>query len=154
MFPNIKQIKYNHTKIFPEYVYKLKFYGLYNINTKLSGCGAVIYKNNKVIWSNSFCSENAINNTHAEYMGLIYGLKKAYSVNIHHLIVESDSQIVINQMKGLYECNDENLIELYCKAKETESKFDKVCFNHIYANDNMIAHNLSLSAINIEVINK
>jgi ribonuclease HI len=147
MFPKINLAPKVYKKVFPEFVYKMKFNGLHDINTGLSGCGAIIYKNNKEIWSSGFCIEDNITNDHAEYVGLIYGLQKAYTLNISHLIVEGNNQVIINHMRGLYTCETENLIELYCRAKEIESNFDYICFNHIYNIDNKVANKLSMTAI-------
>jgi len=147
MFPKISREPKVYKKVFPEFVYKMKFNGLHDANTGLSGCGAVIYKNNNEIWTSGFCIEDNITHDHAEYVSLIYGLQKAYTLNISHLIVEGNNQSVISQMRGLCSCEKENLVELYCRAKEMESKFDNISFNHIYTNDNKTANELSIMAI-------
>jgi len=154
MLPKIKPIR----KIpFPEldlenetttsFTYRMNFDGCSKGNPGLCGAGAVIYHNDAEIWSQSFfVGENATNNR-AEYAGLILGLQQAVELNIKNLHVQGDSQLVINHMKGLYQCNSPNLLELYKRAKELEGKFDKIHYEHILRHLNKRADHLSNVAI-------
>lgn len=127
--------------------YKMNFDGCSKGNPGLCGAGAVIYYKNDEIWSESFfVGENATNNR-AEYAGLILGLQQAASLNIKNLLVQGDSQLVINQMKGIYQCNSPNLITLYQRAKELEYKFEKIHYEHILRHLNKRADHLSNVAI-------
>jgi len=135
------------SKIYPEYDFKMNFDGGSRGNPGLSGAGAVIYHFDKEVWAASFfVGENATNN-HAEYAGLILGLQQARAFNIKHLKVEGDSLLVINQMKGLYKCRSENLIELYDKAKELEKEFEIIEYCHVLRNMNKRADELANIAI-------
>jgi ribonuclease HI len=147
MFPKMMRAQKKYIKIFPEYVYKLKFNGYNQNNTGLSGCGIVIYKNDIEVWANSYFIEDKKIDNYAEYIALILGLHKAYFMNISHIMVESDNLPIINHMKGLHSCDSEGLMELYCRAKELESRFDNVSFTHIFKNDNKRACELSNVAI-------
>lgn len=134
-------------KIYPEFDYKLMFDGGSRGNPGLSGAGAVLYNFDKEIWFGSlFVGENSTNN-HAEYTGLILGLQQARDLEIKYLQVEGDSLLVINQMKGIYKCRSDNLIELYHKAKELASYFNVIEFNHVLRNQNKRADQLSNIAI-------
>lgn len=127
--------------------YKMNFDGCSKGNPGLCGAGAVLYHNDNEIWSNSFfVGENATNNR-AEYAGLILGLQQADEYGIKSLHVQGDSQLVINQMKGLYQCNSPNLIQLYQRAKELETNFEKVYYEHILRHLNKRADYLSNVAI-------
>jgi len=139
--------KIMRNKIFPETDYKLNFDGCSKGNPGLAGAGAVIYKFGKEIWSNSFFVGEMFTNNHAEYAGLILGLQQAKEFEIKNIIVEGDSLLVINQMKGIYKCKSSNLIELYEKAKELESYFDKIDYQHVLRNKNKYADHLSNVAI-------
>jgi len=134
-------------KIFPEFDYKLNFDGCSKGNPGLCGAGAVIYKLGKEYWSNHFFVGEKFTNNHAEYAGLILGLQQAKAFEIKELLVEGDSLLVINQMKGEYQCKSQNLIELYEKAKELESYFDKIQYNHVLRHHNKRADELSNIAI-------
>lgn len=141
------QDKKKFDKIYPEFDYKLMFDGGSRGNPGLSGAGAVLYHFNKEIWCGTFfVGENNTNN-HAEYSGLILGLQQAKDLNIKYLRVEGDSLLVINQMKGIFKCRSENLIDLYNKAKELVSYFEIIEFNHVLRNKNKRADQLSNIAI-------
>jgi len=127
--------------------YRMNFDGCSKGNPGLCGAGAVIYHNDNEIWSRSFfVGENATNNR-AEYAGLILGLQQAAEYGIKSLHVQGDSQLVINQMNGLYQCSSPNLIELYQRAKELETNFEKVYYEHILRHLNKRADHLSNVAI-------
>lgn len=126
-----------------EDIYEMYFDGCSKGNPGLSGAGAVIYKNGEEIWSNSyFVSDSATNNV-AEYFGLIRGLKRALKMNIRHLIVKGDSQLIIKQMTGQYQVKSESMIELYNIAKELETQFENISYEHVYRKFNKRADQLS-----------
>jgi len=133
----------NPKKIFPEYDYKLNFDGCSKGNPGLAGCGAVIYNFDKELWGEHFLVGLNATNNHAEYAGLILGLQQAIKMGIKNLNVEGDSEVVINQMKGIYKCKSPNLIELYNKAKELVKYFDNINFIHVLRNMNKRADELS-----------
>lgn len=127
--------------------YEMYFDGCSKGNPGLSGAGAVIYKNGEEIWASSyFVSDSATNNV-AEYFGLIRGLKRAVKMNIRSIIVKGDSLLIIKQMKGEYQVKSESMIELYEIAKEFESQFDTVNYNHVYRKYNKRADHLSNEGI-------
>ena len=153
MLPQIKNTNENTTPIiYPEFDFKMNFDGCSKGNPGLGGAGAVIYHDGDEIWWESFFVGDKVTNNNAEYAGLILGLQKAVEMNIKVLLIEGDSQLVINQMTGKYKCNSPNLIALYEKAKELETKFDKVYYQHIFRNFNKRAD--YLSNIPIEKYNK
>ena len=134
-------------KIYPEFDYKLNFDGCSKGNPGLAGAGAVIYHFDKEYWADTFFVGEMFTNNHAEYAGLILGLQQAKLMGIKHLKVQGDSLLVINQMKGLYKCKSINLLDLYEKAKELETHFDKIEYEHVLRNKNKRADQLSNIAI-------
>jgi ribonuclease HI len=143
----IKMEQMNSAKIFPTMNYVMRFDGASKGNPGLAGAGAVIYKDGDELWSGySFVGDHETNNV-AEYNGLILGLTKALEFNIKNLLVEGDSQLVINQMKGEYKVNSNNLMKMYNTAKMLEQSFDKIIYNHIYREKNKKADQLSNLAI-------
>jgi ribonuclease HI len=142
-----KEKKSVNLKIYPEFDYKMNFDGCSKGNPGLAGAGAVIYHFDKEYWANSFFVGEMFTNNHAEYAGLILGLQQAKAFGIKQLRVEGDSLLVINHMKGVYNCKSNNLIELYEKAKELESYFEKIEYVHVFRNHNKRADELSNIAI-------
>jgi ribonuclease HI len=138
----------NSIKIFPEVsCFKLQFDGCSKGNPGLAGAGAVIYYNEGEVWSSDFFVGINATNNQAEYAGLILGLKRAIEMEIKSLVVEGDSLLVINQMKGIYKCNSQNLFELYDEATKLTQNFDNIYFNHILRNYNKRADQLSNNAV-------
>jgi ribonuclease HI len=144
---NAKDNMTESKKIYSDFEYKMQFDGCSKGNPGLAGSGAVIYKFDKELWAEYFFVGEMFTNNHAEYAGLILGLQQAKVLGIKYLKVEGDSLLVINQMKGLYKCNSINLIELYEKAKELESHFEKIEYEHVFRNHNKRADELSNIAI-------
>ena len=75
-------------------------------------------------------------------------------MGIDSLLVEGDSQLVINQMNNVYKCNSPNLTPLYETAKELSSTFKIIQLNHIYRNKNKRADELSNLGVNKISLNK
>jgi ribonuclease HI len=134
-------------KIFPEFDYRLNFDGCSKSNPGLSGAGAVIYHSGEEYWSSHFFVGEHFTNNHAEYAGLIMGLQQANAFGIKELYVQGDSLLVINQMKGIYQCRSPNLLELYEQAMNLASNFDKIEFAHILREKNKRADQLSNIAV-------
>ena len=148
MLPKIKiTLKNQEARIFSEPDFIMNFDGCSKGNPGLAGVGAVIYCLDDEIWSGSLFLGKYITNNQSEYNGLIFGLQQAIDMNIKTLLVKGDSQLVINQMIGKYNCNSENIIELYNKAKELEKKFENIYYVHILRNFNKRADQLSNDAI-------
>lgn len=80
----------------------------------------------------------ATNNT-AEYQALYLALKRALELKSSILHMKLDSQLVVNQMNGLYKINDQRLLPLHNRIEELMGRFDKVTFSHISREDNTLA---------------
>ena len=127
--------------------YILNFDGCSKGNPGLSGAGAVIYNNNIEVWGGySFVDTSATNNQ-AEYTGLIIGLKYAVEYKIQDILVQGDSQLVINQMTGKYKCNADKLVGLYKTAKALEKQIKTVQYAHVLRRFNSRADELSNMAV-------
>lgn len=144
---NLISKKDTNSKIYPEFDYTLNFDGCSKGNPGLAGAGAVIYHFNEEYWTNSFFLGENYTNNQAEYTGLILGLQQAKAFGIKNLKVAGDSLLVINQMKGTYKCKSLNLIDLHEKAKELESSFTHIEYEHVFRNKNKRADYLSNVAV-------
>jgi ribonuclease HI len=141
-FTNISAILQKNNIIIPKMEFLLRFDGCSKGNPGKAACGAVIYQNEKELWSGSrFLGYNETNN-YAEYMGLILGLNKAIELNITDLHVEGDSMLIIKQMTGKNKVNSSNLIELHKLAMQLKSQFKNITFEHIYREKNTRADDL------------
>ena len=84
----------------------------------------------------------ATNNV-AEYSALIWGLHNCRELGIEHLEVRADSNLVVNQLKGLFKVKNEGLKPLYSSAYVLSLQFKTVNFQHVYRDDNTEADSLA-----------
>lgn len=71
-------------------------------------------------------------NNEAEYQAIIFGLETAYKTNPNDsLTCILDSELVVNQLKGLYKVKNQRLAVLFKKTKDLEAKFKKVEYGHV-----------------------
>jgi ribonuclease HI len=62
-------------------------------------------------------------NNEAEYTGLIVGLNKAKELGIERLEIKGDSNLVVNQIKGLWKVKSDRLFPFYNEALQTLQNF-------------------------------
>ena len=79
----------------------------------------------------------------AEYNGVLAGLKRAKELGIKTLNIWGDSQIVINQIQGLYQANSTNLQLWLGKCQEEMESFDMIRTAHVKRNRNQSADHLA-----------
>ena len=78
------------------------------------------------------------NNTNnvAEYFGLIAALDYAQNHGIRALGVESDSELLVKQMRGQYKVKSSELRPLFERAKKMSQGFESFLINHVYREQN------------------
>ena len=69
----------------------------------------------------------AINNK-VEYEGILMGLRLGKALGDENLLVQSDSKLVIGQIKEEYEAKEERMQKYLRLTKHLTQKFDKVEF--------------------------
>jgi len=125
----------------------LEFDGASRGNPGPAGAGyAIRAQDGTVVFSGGEYHPHATNNF-AEYRALIAGLKKAVELNIQHLDVRGDSQLVIRQMLGQYKVKHPNMIPLYQEARSLVMRMKSVSFTHTFREGNTLADKLSNVAI-------
>jgi ribonuclease HI len=86
-------------------------------------------------------------NNVAEYYGLIAALDYVESQGIRSLRIESDSELLVKQMKGLYKVRSEELAPLYERAKKMAAALDSFRIDHVYREQNREADSLANMAM-------
>jgi ribonuclease HI len=86
-------------------------------------------------------------NNVAEYYGLIAALDFAQSSNIHALRIESDSELLVKQMRGQYKVKSEDLKPLFERAKKMSQSFSSFRIDHVYREQNAEADALANEAM-------
>ena len=127
--------------------WKLQFDGGSRGNPGVGGAGAVLYKNNQEQWSKTFYLGDNVTNNQAEYKGLIGGLKHVSTLDLPNLLVEGDSNLVINQVSGTWRVKNDDLKILHDEVQEYINKIKHIRFQHIPRNENKRADQLANEAM-------
>jgi len=80
--------------------------------------------------SSGICLGQATNNI-VEYSAIVKLLTEAISLNIWHLIVRLDSQLIVRQLENHYAIRSSTLLRLYMRVRLLERSFDYIEYQHI-----------------------
>jgi len=93
------------------------------------------------------CYLGKTTNNIAEYTGMLKALEHAKQLGGTRLIVNSDSELMVKQMTGVYRVKNEGLLPLFTKATQLRKQFDSVSFKHVYRDQNSHADALCNEAM-------
>jgi ribonuclease HI len=82
----------------------------------------------------------------AEYEALILGLKMVHTLRPKHVEVRTDSQVVINQMRGEFSVHSPALRRLHARARVAVAALDEVELVHVPRLRNRLADALANEA--------
>ena len=82
-------------------------------------------------------------NNEAEYEGILTGLRLEKALGMKNLLVQSDSKLVVEQIKGEYETKEERMQKYLRLTRHLTHKFDKVEFVQVPGNQNVPADEIS-----------
>ena len=85
-------------------------------------------------------------NKEAEYEGVLTGLRLGKALGAKNLLIQSDSKLVIRQIKEEYEANEEKLQKYLKLTKHLAQEFDKLEFVQIPRGQNMVADKIAKMA--------
>lgn len=91
-------------------------------------------------------------NNVAEYRALIRALEETKKYNPASAIFHLDSELLINQINGIYRTRDKDLIPLLQKVRKLSNKFPQIKFQYIPREKNKRADKLANLAINLAVL--
>jgi ribonuclease HI len=87
-------------------------------------------------------------NNQAEYTALVRALKHAAQVGTgYSLIIHSDSELMVKQMRGEYKVKNPELRDLYEQACELAGRFPAVSYRHVRREHNKRADQLCNEAL-------
>jgi len=86
-------------------------------------------------------------NNVAEYYGLIAAMDYAQSHRVRAIRIESDSELMVKQMRGLYKVKSADLQPLYERAQKMSKAFDSFRIDHVYREQNREADALANEAL-------
>lgn len=129
----------------------LQFDGAANPNPGPASAGAVLWspqdaqgKRSPVFEMGKFIGKNT--NNVAEIQGLLLGLKMAVMRNARDLLIEGDSELIINQQIGKYKVSHKNLKVWWSEiqaAMMDETCFDWIAIRHVYRECNERADSIT-----------
>ncbi len=110
-----------------------------------AGIGAVVdFEGNQHLFKEYI---GAATNNQAEYRAIILGLEKAKELGADEVDAYLDSELVVQQLSGVYKVKNQDLGSLFVKVWNIAQSFKKVKYLHIYRNDNKLADKLVNEAI-------
>ncbi len=77
-------------------------------------------------------------NNQAEYIAVIQALKEALNKGFKYVDLFSDSQLVINQIKGKYKVKSESIKDLFLEVIRLIEEFNEISFNFIPREDEFL----------------
>ncbi len=86
-------------------------------------------------------------NNQAEYRAIIAALEKALALGARQVELDSDSELVVRQIKGQYRVRKEALRPLYQRVKELQSLLEGFTIRHIPRQQNREADKLANAAL-------
>jgi len=86
-------------------------------------------------------------NNQAEYRAVILGLGKAKELGADEVDVYLDSELVQQQLSGVYKVKNQDLGSLFVKVWNLAQSFIKIKYIHVYRHDNKLADRLVNEAI-------
>ncbi len=114
---------------------------------KGAGIGIVIKNSDNIVLKEhkEFLSDMTSNQ--AEYRALIKALKMCRDMKFKAVKVFSHSELIINQLKGIYKVKNRHLLELFKEVKILEEFFNKVKYYYIPRSINRDAGKLANEAV-------
>jgi ribonuclease HI len=125
----------------------IQFDGIAIPNPGVRGIGVIFIDNGAVVDEISKKIEGLGTNNEAEYMAVIEGLQHAFNLGWKDFCIQGDSQLVINQLKGLWAVKADNLKRLNILAKEIIKKFDNIKLEWIKREMNSKADEMASKAL-------
>lgn len=93
------------------------------------------------------CYLGRTTNNVAEYTGLVKALEHARELGARDVVVNSDSELMVKQMKGAYKVKNAGLLPLYRQAARLRDEFDSLQIRHVYREHNTRADRLCNEAL-------
>ncbi len=112
-----------------------------------AGAGAQIVDDDGVVLAEIAEGIGETTNNVAEYTAVIRGLERARELGAAHVLLRSDSQLLINQLTGLYRVKAPHLQPLHRQARKLAAEFDSIEFEHVRRERNTEADRLANAGV-------
>jgi len=115
-----------------------------------AGIGAILISPTKMhqgIVVSKYLGFNAATNNSAEYLALVHGLQAALNSGVRHILVHGDSQLVIRQVRGMYEARKSHIQHYLDQVLTLTRSFESFQICYIPRVLNNRPHNVAREAI-------
>jgi ribonuclease HI len=106
----------------------------------------IISRDGALVVEEAGCLGETTNNI-AEYTALVRALEHAVKLSADTLVIHSDSELLVKQMKGEYRVKNEDLKTLFEEAKRLSRRFRSVSLVHVRRDQNSDADRLCNQAL-------
>ncbi len=113
-----------------------------------SGIGFSLYDDEHILADGGAFIGQETNNI-AEYKAMIWGLQNALALQIKNLDIRADSELMIQQVKGVYRVKNAGIKPLYEMVMTLLGKFDSFDIQHVFREANKDADRLVNEALDI-----
>ena len=134
-YPNLLDFK---KKISLKNKVELFIDGSADLQSKTAGIGGVIFVNQEKFKFFSKYLHDSTNNE-AEYESLIFGIEMLIENKLFNANIFSDSQLVVNQVNGIYKIKNDRMKLLHQRATYLLSSLNDWTFDYIPREKNVIA---------------
>ncbi len=111
-----------------------------------SGIGVVICRNGETIKNISSYIGEGTNNV-AEYTAFLFALQEALKLKAQTIKINTDSQLLYRQIKGVYKVKHPNIIGLFNQARHLIAGFKEISIHNIPREQNRGADKLANKAV-------
>ncbi|XP_028065964.1 uncharacterized protein LOC114268928 [Camellia sinensis] len=112
-------------------------------NNRGLGEGVVLISLEGFVWEQALRLGWKASNNDAEYESLLAGLRSAEHFSAKQLLLFSDSQLVVNELTGVYETRDERMAMYADRARDLLKKFQSIRVEQIKRDRNSHADALA-----------
>ena len=126
---------------------KIFFDGSSHGNPGPSGIGIIVFDESGRVLDKFSRFIGFGTNNEAEYRALIEALRKAMQLGAEKVELYSDSELVVNQIRGVYSVKDEKLKRLHLKCVELLKNFKEYEISYVPRELNAEADRLANEAI-------
>ena len=89
-------------------------------------------------------------NNEAEYAAVIFGVRAALRMGVRRLQVRSDSQLLVQQLRGAYRVKAPHLLALRDEARALGQRFAAFDVQHVPREENVVADALANAALDAQ----
>ncbi len=116
-------------------------------NPGLAAIGATIKDEHGKLIAHISQEIDRTTNNQAEYQAVIAALEEAIRLGARQVELNSDSELIVKQIKGEYRVKKATLKPLYQQAKQLQNRLESFAINHIPRHQNAEADRLANRAL-------